>query len=281
MEADDFYLDFVEPMREEKDLSTFIVNLMKLYYENEAVRDEFVKFDNENNPISQIRKRLDVISVEHQKTVLATEALKDLIKTEESGAYSEVGKRSTAIKQSLLPTAFAGMNSITDVTTGLSDDEEDNISEQGKNPTPTVIESRLRKLESVLPSIASIESKLDILLTGRFVSPMQKEEPIQQGSIDTVHNKQTPSISEVIHPTPMPPVEVAIPNVMPINQVQNISTQDQVANNSSNTMSISTPKNQPLVDYSPINSESSENTEETAPVTKPASFGKLLGSMKR
>ncbi len=85
-EKDDFYHKFIIPMKHDRDLSAFVVNLLRLFYANDAVKKEYASFMGLVDPFEAINRQLDRISLEHSKTVMSTEALKDYVKEQEKSS---------------------------------------------------------------------------------------------------------------------------------------------------------------------------------------------------
>lgn len=78
-EKDDFFHDFVEPIKNDRGLSTLIVGLLRLYYENAVVKSEYDEFIKLTDPLFRIKQQLDRMVLEHSKSMMAAEALEEVI----------------------------------------------------------------------------------------------------------------------------------------------------------------------------------------------------------
>lgn len=76
----DFY-DFVLSLRDSKELSSFIIDLLKIYFDNKEVKDKVDAILNIYNPFTELKERLLKIQLEHSKAVMATNLLDTKIKS--------------------------------------------------------------------------------------------------------------------------------------------------------------------------------------------------------
>ena len=73
---EEFYQDFIHPMRQERRLSDMIVNLLRAYYEDAEIRrlvDTRVLGQEE---IDELNREIERISLEHRASILKTDALR-------------------------------------------------------------------------------------------------------------------------------------------------------------------------------------------------------------
>lgn len=73
---EEFYQDFIHPVRQERRLSDMIVNLLRAYYEDEEIRrlvDTRVLGQEE---IDELNREIERISLEHRASILKTDALR-------------------------------------------------------------------------------------------------------------------------------------------------------------------------------------------------------------
>ena len=75
----DFY-DFVLSLRDSKELSTFIVDLLKAYFDNKEIKEKVDTLLKIYNPFTDLKERLLKIQLEHSKAVMATSLLDNKIK---------------------------------------------------------------------------------------------------------------------------------------------------------------------------------------------------------
>ena len=83
-EDSDFYYGFIEIKKENRELSTLILNLLHVYYENELVRNAVDDYMIAKSPYMQIHEELQRIALEHNKQSVSTSMLGDYTKNEAS-----------------------------------------------------------------------------------------------------------------------------------------------------------------------------------------------------
>lgn len=71
----DYYTDFVVPKRDAKELSPFIVDLLKAYYYDESVRTVVDDYIYNNSVSSEALRQLDRIKAQHSRSVMTTSIL--------------------------------------------------------------------------------------------------------------------------------------------------------------------------------------------------------------
>lgn len=89
---DEFYYEFVEPKRANKELSPFIYQILRAYFEDEAVK-EAVKphlMTQKDNRIEFINRELERIAMEHSQTIMETQALQDEIENKQADLLNKV-----------------------------------------------------------------------------------------------------------------------------------------------------------------------------------------------
>lgn len=69
VEVGDFYYNLVEPLKESKELSTFIVNMLRAYYEDEDVANALNAYNERNNPLALMQAQLNNVMLNHQKSM--------------------------------------------------------------------------------------------------------------------------------------------------------------------------------------------------------------------
>lgn len=126
-----FYREFVAPKRESRELSEFIVNLMRVYYENDRLRVALDEAIDELTPFGKIKKQLERIHLEHSKVLMTTAVL--------SSQVSQM---------------------IDKVENAIHDEDKPRLPPVVRE-TPALLE-RILKLEQILPSL---DAKLDAVLS--------------------------------------------------------------------------------------------------------------------
>lgn len=89
-EKDDFFHDFVEPIKNDRGLSTLIVGLLRLYYENTTVKAEYEEFIKLTDPLFRIKQQLDRMVLEHSKSMMAAEALEEVIESKKDKSMDTI-----------------------------------------------------------------------------------------------------------------------------------------------------------------------------------------------
>lgn len=69
VEVGDFYHNLIEPLKENKELSMFIVNALRGYFEDDNVRDALETYMNKQNPLNVMQEQLQKIMASHQRSV--------------------------------------------------------------------------------------------------------------------------------------------------------------------------------------------------------------------
>jgi len=90
-DRDEFFYTLIEPMKSDRWLSTFIVEMLRLYYEDAEVREAYVRFAKRNEPVAKIKLQLERIQAEHNKSVMAVGALKDYVEDKVIGGSVDTG----------------------------------------------------------------------------------------------------------------------------------------------------------------------------------------------
>ena len=86
--SEDFYTDFIEPKKNDKELTTFITDLLKAYYYNDDIRMRVDSYIIDQNPYIKIHEQLQKITMQHKRHANAISMLSDY-------TTKEVEKRSS------------------------------------------------------------------------------------------------------------------------------------------------------------------------------------------
>ena len=73
----DFYYGFIEQKKNDRELSSLILNLLRVYYENENVRNIVNDYEISKSPYLHIHEQLERIALEHSRQSVSTEILND------------------------------------------------------------------------------------------------------------------------------------------------------------------------------------------------------------
>jgi hypothetical protein len=252
----EFYNDFFLDMRENHTLSSFIVNILTAYYENDDIRIIVDKHLDLLSPFAPILQQLDRINNEHTKAMMVTSMASHSLKNVHSKLSEEVNSE------------------------GLSLLEKEELDPE--------LSGRVEKIEKALPDIADKLNTLLLAIQSGGFSQNQGTLPISQPTV-SISLEEAPKVLNNEQMLQLP----TIPNVTPqvielptINSSENNqpSLTDTIIQSSPNTVSVE------------IQSESAEkvstvptviSTEQVAesvaePVrVKPASFGKAAKSIRK
>ena len=76
-EDSDFYFGFIEQKKNDRELSSLILDLLHVYYENEEVRNIVNDYVIQKSPYMQIHEQLERIALEHSRQTVSTNMLND------------------------------------------------------------------------------------------------------------------------------------------------------------------------------------------------------------
>lgn len=79
-EDSEFYYGFIEQKKNDRELSTLILNLLHVYHENEAVRDAVEDYILEKSPFMKIQEEIQRIALEHSRNTVSAGMLDDFTK---------------------------------------------------------------------------------------------------------------------------------------------------------------------------------------------------------
>ncbi len=76
-EDSDFYFGFIEQKKNDRELSSLILDLLHVYYENEEVRNIVNDYVIQKSPYMHIHEQLERIALEHSRQTVSTNILND------------------------------------------------------------------------------------------------------------------------------------------------------------------------------------------------------------
>lgn len=76
-DTEEFYSDFIEQKKDDKELTSFIMDLLKAYYYNEDIRMMIDSYIIEQNPYIKIHEQLQKITMQHKRHANAISMLSD------------------------------------------------------------------------------------------------------------------------------------------------------------------------------------------------------------
>lgn len=249
-----FYNDFVWDMKEHKTLSDFIVKMLKLYYENNQVRDAVNLALELDDPIAEVRKQIERAQLEHNKSMMGTHMLE-----------SELNKHRTP----------------SDPNTPLLTTSQE----------PVVSEEVMQRIADIEKSLPSIDSKMDTILNllqqGNFnINPDNKATSPVEPTPTVAKPVQSPQLTQEI-------VFIAQDDTKTIHHELPTGISAEKTDNLVVLPTISTPAIPSVVEIQPLpptigisigddDSEINEVVEEQKPARKvPKSFGKAMKSVAK
>lgn len=132
----DFYQNFVYELKTNKKLSSFCVDLLRCYYEDDEARSHITAFLQRNDPLADLQRQIEKAQLAHQQAVMSTEMLKHHVDNVVSPTV--LGEPPVA-----LPVADTG------------------------------VEERLASVEVAIPSLAEkLDSILNLLAGGASLAPV-------------------------------------------------------------------------------------------------------------
>lgn len=279
----EFYNDFILDMKENRTLAGFIIDILRAYYEDDAVRDAVNKTVEIYNPYTEIRQRVQNIQMEHMKTMMATSMLSD--HTQQSMEDVKDGSFMERAKQGM-----GGESDYQSQQDTLLLQTEQQQSQQ-TNQQENAFEQRIESIEKALPNISEqINLIMKLLQQNGAVNnqqPTHVDIPVSQATQETTYGSNV-QYSQPTQQTDNTINQNYTPNIQqPINksfvetkQPENHAQQQHV-------------QPTPVVSVAPVTIEVEQpqqstpvivfgDEEEEAPKEKkPASFGKAFKSLKK
>lgn len=252
----DFY-DFVLSLRDSKELSSFIIDLLKVYFDNKDIKDKIDSVLNIYNPFEELKERLLKIQLEHSKAVMATSLLDNKIK-------DVVTKIEDGIVEEDTNDVFNDIKKVYSLLDGSEEIKKESVVESSiaiSQDKYSALETRVTKIEVTLNEI------LGILKESKLVSKEEKIVEEQSTSERVVDKKSDVNLSDDIQENS------TVEQVM--SKQNGVSSFDK-KDTESNT-SISTSQDNPFI----IVSDSNNNNEKEEGTKVPNTFNKLLKSIKK
>ena len=225
----DFYYGFIEPKKNDRELSSLILDLLHVYHENEIVRDIVDEYVTSKSPYLHIHKELERIALEHSRNSVSASILGDF---------------------------------------------NDNARKKVSEPPEPVRKEEEVKEEQLMLSEAKIQEMVQKSVTetlGKMLLGSLNLNDIGKAVTDNVENQLKENNVVVEQPKIVEPPKV-------VEQPRVVETPKIVE---PPKMEVEAPKRTPVppvvegVSLPPVRESQSQNQ-----VKKPASFSKLMGSMK-
>ena len=227
----DFYYGFIEQKKNDRELSSLILDLLHVYYENEEVRNIVNEYVIQKSPYMHIHEQLERIALEHSRQSVSTNMLNDYT----DNARKKVSEPSEPVKEE---------KSVEKEPLMLNEGDMEKVIEQ---------------------KVAEALGRM--MMSGMSLPVQEVAKSVSDNVGKTIKEEVTPivSVPKVDNP---PFVEMSMEDEIPVSIPKSVpKTVPTVAK------AVPTSSNAPK-----IVAESSESMEDRP--KKPASFGKLLGSMK-
>lgn len=227
----DFYYGFIEQKKNDRELSSLILNLLRVYYENEDVRNIVNDYEISKSPYLHIHEQLERIALEHSRQSVSTEMLNDF----NDNARKKVSEPPEPVKE---------------------EKSEEKVQQ------PLLLEEAMDKLQPL------IDQKVAEAIGRMFMNNMNMNSGDIAKSISANVGESIKGNMDGHSPVSSAPIIPASPTIV------------KPVMNSEPVVSIpkSIPQGAPKMESS-VESPAQVAEGDTVP-RKPASFGKLLGSMK-
>lgn len=178
VEVGDFYYNLIEPLRDDKELTTFITNALRGYFEDDDVRDAIDRYNAKNDPMYRMQEQINSIMMTHQKSMAmlhntqmvvdsATEIMEE--KADESNNL-----RSLVAEEVKKALEMIGVTKA-QLTSAENKEEETNVNNEYKKPLE-VVEHKVVKQEKVVKDEATILEEILEETENRRVAQSKHEE---------------------------------------------------------------------------------------------------------
>lgn len=107
----EFYEGFIEEKKNNRELSTLILDLLRVYYENEVVREIVENYRIENSPFLKIHAEINRIAMEHSKNTIATNMMGDYTRNEVKKSENSTSENSQQESPKLIAASEEEMQS--------------------------------------------------------------------------------------------------------------------------------------------------------------------------
>lgn len=196
---DEFYTEFVVPLRQNRELSSFIIKLLRTYYEKEAVSKAIDDVLEEESPFAAIRESIEKLADINIVNNMAISSMKGALNMGKS-VLNETQKPTEEKRPSSVVEGFEDTvgfevepeiekvllenRPIEEIVKNsqqiLEQQSEDNASSIGNSSNISEeIEQRFQKIEGKLSTVDAINSKLDMLLAGMGATVASQEVTVE------------------------------------------------------------------------------------------------------
>lgn len=195
-EDSDFYYGFIEQKKNDRELSTLILDLLRVYYENEIVRNLVDEAIIRKSPYMAIHEELERIAFEHNKQKVSTSMLGDFTENEKkrvSDPPEPVKKEEKQPEDSLLmlpEDTLKELQSLRDEVSQMKDMKKE-LAEMKKILTSVAIQGN---------SLEVVESKKNSVIEVKESTPPKID--IETSSLKKIEKEEIkkPEISKVEKP---------------------------------------------------------------------------------
>lgn len=270
MPEDEFFFEFIEPRRLNKELSPFIYQLLRAYYEDQSVKDAVAPHltTQGESRIDFINRELSRIAMEHSQTILETQALQDEIEERKAEILDKVDNlNNTDVEESLFDDEKVVREKAAREKMLLLESKNQEVSKENTSMDNRIkaVEDNVSKLQDTMQSIASQFSTLmNIVQNGGLNT-----------SVNSVNNTNVKGGTEVnteIGVTEVPTLEK--PAVEPVIEDAADEHKDVVIK-----LPVEDTRSENNIAKDTDTVENTNNSQELE--VKSAAFGALLGSMKK
>lgn len=233
----DFYYGFIEQKKNDRELSSLILDLLHVYYEDDEVKQKVDDYVINKSPYMHIHAELERIASEHNRQSVSRSML---------GDFNDNARKKVVKEEAPMETT--------------EEKKEEKVEERPLLTEKAVTDILQKQLAEMLPGLLkeTISNQVSSIVG-------------QQGTIPTVETSKTVEIPVIEKPIIETPTEIEVED----KKVKKAASKTDKSKVEKPTVSINIPTNEKVDAVKPKIA-----TEEGSKVKKPASFGKLLNSVK-
>ena len=265
-----FYVNLIAPLKDNKELSTFTLDLLKLYYENEEVRDALDRYREEHSPINLIQKQITRIAVNHQNNMMTTGMIGDMLsdaKDSFSNKNNTMGSSNTNSNNSELANKVNELDEKVDKISKMLEQIVSNDKSQNIANANVKHESGLNLIEED----TSVKVEKTVEEVNIEASPI-----LRDNSSDNQTNGSNLGYKEETNNSPkVEKVEISTPITSTPEILFEVEKEDEVLK------PVKTDSVAPEIFFESESTDDNSSTSDNSSTKTVSSFGKLMGSLKK
>ena len=170
-EDSDFYYGFIEQKKNDRELSTLILDLLHVYYENPMVQNILDEYVTRKSPYMYIHEQLERIALEHNKQSISTSMLDD---------YTDNEKKK-----------------VSENPEPINKEKDTSKSENEDNKTLMLPEETIKELQNLREEVSQMKGIKDELAEmKRMFENLTSLSGLNKGSETFINRDEVPKVSE-------------------------------------------------------------------------------------